>query len=92
MTNPEAHYPFVHWPVRSTSNLPGIYNKTQEDCQIFHPPATPTLLTYFQQKDQAINPYSTYVISSNIHDKYRYDKIKMYFEYVVYVFFFSQCY
>ena len=63
MTNPESHYSFVHWPVRSTSNLTGIYNKNQDDCQIFHPPATPTLLTYFQQKDQTINPYSTYVIS-----------------------------
>jgi len=62
MTNPESHYSFVHWPVRSTSNLTGIYNKNQDDCQIFHPPATPTLLTYFQQKDQAITPYSTYVI------------------------------
>jgi hypothetical protein len=76
MTNPESHYPFVHWPVRSTSNLTGIYNKNQEDCQIFHSPATPTILTYFQQKDQAITPYSTYVLSfSIIHDKYRCDKI-----------------
>jgi hypothetical protein len=59
MTNPESHYSFVHWP---TSNLTGICNKNPETCQIFHPPTTPTLLTYFQQKEQATNPYSMYVI------------------------------
>jgi hypothetical protein len=65
MTNPDSHYPFVHWPVRPTSNLTGICNKNPETCQIFHPPptTTPTLLTYFQQKEQAINPYSMYVKS-----------------------------
>lgn len=56
MTNPESHYPFVHWPVGTTSNSTGIYQKNPENCQIFHPPATPTLLTYFQQKEQAIHP------------------------------------
>lgn len=66
MTNPESHYPFVYWPVGTTSHSTGIYNQNPETCQIFHPPATPTLLTYFQQKEQAINPYTMYVITANI--------------------------
>ena len=65
MTDPESHYSYIHWPVRSTSNLTGNYNKNPETYQIFHPPVTPTLLTYLQQKEQAINPYSMYVISNS---------------------------
>ncbi|CAF1261254.1 unnamed protein product [Adineta steineri] len=70
MTNPESHYPFIHWPARSTSNLTGIHNNNNQDnCQVFQTPATPTtLLTYFQSKDQAIGPYSTdiHLKSSNV--------------------------
>jgi hypothetical protein len=87
MTNPESHYPFIHWPVASTSSLTGIYIKNQDDYQIFHPPATPpTILTYFQAKDQAIAPYSTYVQSLCLsifklhHNKYKCRKLKTYFE------------
>jgi len=83
MTNPDSHYPFVHWPVRPTSNLTGICNKNPETCQIFHPPTTPpTILTYFQAKDQAIAPYSTYVQSLclSIFRLHKCDKLKTYFE------------
>ncbi|CAF3748490.1 unnamed protein product [Rotaria sordida] len=68
MTNPESHYPLVHWPANSTSNLTGIYNKNQDDCQIFHRPTTSNLLTYLQQKDQAITPHLTdnHLKSSNV--------------------------
>lgn len=77
MTNPESHYPFVHWPAaNSVSNLTGIFNKTQDDCQIFNPPTTQNLLTYFQQKDLAATPYLMYVVvvyilCYSLHDEYR---------------------
>jgi len=54
MTDPETRYPLIRWPVQSTTNFTGVYNKTQENYQIFQPPPPPptTLLTYFQTKDQ----------------------------------------
>jgi hypothetical protein len=64
MTNPESEYPFLHWPIKSSSNLSDIYKQNEDNSQIFHLPTRSIPLTYLQQqKEQAVATFSTYVFS-----------------------------
>jgi hypothetical protein len=63
MTNPESDYPFLRWPIGSSSNLIDICQHNRDDNQLFHPPMESVLLTYLQQqKNQSASTYSTYVL------------------------------
>jgi hypothetical protein len=63
MTNQESKNPFVHWPIRSSSNLSGIYKQNQDNDQIYHLPTSSIPLTYLQQqKKQPVDIFPTYVV------------------------------
>ncbi len=72
MNNQESKHPLVHWPIRSSSNLSGIYKQNQDNDQIYHLPTSSIPVTYLQQqqKKQPVTNFSTYVIRLifNLHD------------------------
>ncbi|CAF1026367.1 unnamed protein product [Adineta steineri] len=58
MTNPESQYQFIPWPVKSSSNLSGIYKQNQDNCQMFNIPTRFIPMTYLQPKEQSTSTFS----------------------------------
>jgi hypothetical protein len=63
MTNQESQQQFLHWPIRSSSNLESIYKQNQDNDQIHHLPTRFIPLTYLQQeKEKPAVTFSAYVL------------------------------